>query len=615
MKFTKGITGVLALAATAVFASALSAQTASLQVLTAGSSAQFGPFAVAAYALATSGTPTSYGHYTVKSGACADAGGGTSSSSTCYAYLYDARNSSTYDIAPEPGNLWVVWNEVGSGTSAVYNVWAYLSVDSTVGVRAFQAYPRAKLTLAAQSSLPLSSTSNYSYWGDSTNDAALPTVVYNALNGTALTAANTDIRPEDALFATNRALNTLGYGAVADPRTGHSGQYLIGYGIESHFNPTTAVAHPVSFSISGADPFNTSNTPPAFVTIPIGAAPIVFIANTSTGSTVASATNITTNSVAASNNAALLFSGTGNCASSLVTGATGLISPILREPLSGTMNTTEYTAFMPGNPSTGYSQETGITGGAPGTTSNPLALPCPSTSSTNYRYRAVGTGDEVNGVIATPNSIGYAFFSYESVGGGKADRYLQLNGIDPLAYTGGSSYTGTLPTCSIVSGAYSCPIAGGASFKNLRNGTYPAWSVYRLITDSTGKANAQTLVSEAESLVDNAIPDFVPFDPQCSLTASGSNDVGLAVYREHYLPSTISSTPNTITITPNDGPRNTTSVACTVVSGSYPHLTLGGQNTAGTNTEAGGDVGGAIQGPFTKSSLPSVPGVTETSSH
>jgi hypothetical protein len=454
----------------------------------------------------------------------------------------------------------------------------------------------------------LSSTSYYSYWGDSTDDKALPDAVYTALAGASLTAANTDIRPEDALFATNRALNTLGYGIAATNN-------LIGYGIESYFNPTTAVAHPVSFSISGTDPFNTSNTPPTFVTIPIGAAPIVIIANTSTNSTVASATNITTNSVAASNNAALLFSGTGNCASSLVTGATGLINPILREPLSGTMNTTEYTAFMPGDPSTGYSQETGITGGAPGTTSNPLALPCPSTSSTNYRYRAVGTGDEVNGVIATPNSIGYAFFSYESVGGGKADRYLQLNGIDPLAYTGGSSYTGTLPTCSIVSGAYSCPIAGGASFKNLRNGTYPAWSVYRLITDSTGKANAQTLVSEAESLVDNAIPDFVPFDPQCSLTASGSNDVGLAVYREHYLPSTISSTPNTITITPNDGPRNTTSVACTVVSGSYPHLTLGGQNTAGTNTEAGGDVGGAIQGPFTKSSLPSVPGVTETSSH
>jgi hypothetical protein len=578
MKFLKGITGVLALAAFAALAPSSSAQT--LKVLTAGSSAQFGPFAVAAYALATNnGRITAY-HYTVKSGACP-----TITASTCLAALNDTRTAvanttgTLNTIPPEPGNLWVVWN-------ANY-IWAYLSVDSTVGVRAFSAYPRAKLALASLSTLPVSATTNYTYWGDGTKDTALTSTVYAALSGTSLTAANTDIRPEDALYATNRTLNQLGYGSVADLRSGHSGQYLIGNAIESHF--TSAVAHPVSFAITGgADPFSTAGAAgPTEITLPIGAAPVVFLANTSTGSTVANATNITSNDTTpASNNAALLFSGLGNCASTLVSGSTGLIDPILREPLSGTMNTAEFTAFEPTDPSTvlstGYSQETGITTPTVGTNQNPLALPCPSTSTTNFRYRAVGTGDEVNGVINTPNSLGYAFFSYESVNGGHADKYLQLNGIDPINAT---YSTGALPTCAVVSGSYDCPVGYGDSFPNLRNGTYPAWSIYRMITDSTGQANAQALVNETQKLVNNVVPDFVPFLPVCGTTASAS-DPGLTVYREHFVPSTITSTPDTVSITASDGSLPA-SISC---SGGFT-LTPAAY---GGGTEAGGDVGGII---------------------
>src|ERR1700761_4319355 len=76
MKFLKGILGAAALASLAALVPNSSAQT--LQVLTAGSSAQFGPFAAAAYNLAAAGGATEY-HYTVKSGSCA------SGSTTCYA--------------------------------------------------------------------------------------------------------------------------------------------------------------------------------------------------------------------------------------------------------------------------------------------------------------------------------------------------------------------------------------------------------------------------------------------------------------------------------------------------------------------------------------------------
>ena len=605
MKTLKLLTVAFALVCASTFAPAAYSQT--LQVLTAGSSAQFGPFAVAAYQLAKQGGATAH-HYTVKSGTC------TTGSTTCYAALVDSRSS---NIPKEPANMWVVWSTNG--------IWAYASVDSTVGVRSFLAYPRVTLQLA--SSLPLSSTSNYPYWPDGTADTALPSTVITALNNVAITAANTDIRPEDALFATNRALNTLGYGHIADTRSGHSGQFLIGYSITSYFTGSTAT--PSSFSLTAStssttvdDPISGKAIPSsnAFVTIPIGAAPIVYLANNSTGAATAAATNVTTA------NAASLFSGHGNCAGSLLTGvsSSAALTAILREPLSGTMNTTEYSVFVPG----GFSQETGIKGGAPGSANNPLHIPCGS----GFRDRAIGTGDEVKAVEngytspTTTNAVGYAFFSYESTGANANLKYITLNSVDPIS----SVYSnGALPSCTIVNGAYDCPVAAGKSFPNLRNGTYSAWSVYRMISDNITRSGftktdaqlAATLVQEAQTLVNSNIPNFVPFNPICRLTPTGADEPGLDVYREHYVPSTITTIPNTISLTPNDGPRNiygttSTSVSCTLGGAhTLQHLTLGGTDSSGANTEAGGDVGGTIQGPFSASKLPTIPGPTQSSNH
>jgi len=162
--------------------------------------------------------------------------------------------------------------------------------------------------------------------------------------------------------------------------------------------------------------------------------------------------------------------------------------------------------------------------------------------------------------------------------------------------------------CPVVNNSYYCPLTPttGLSFPNLRDGKYTAWSIYRMITDSTGETNAQKLVTEAQNLVDTNIPDFVPFIPVCATSASGLNDPGLDVYREHFVPSTIETIPDTVTITPNDGSLGST-VTCRVIKATLPALTLGG------GTEAGGDVGGIIEGPFTKS--PTYPGPTEGQPH
>ncbi len=559
MKSIKLMIGATAVACIAMVAPAAHAQT--LQVLTAGSSAQFGPFAVAAYALAKSGGATAY-HYTVKTSNCA------SGSTTCYSSLKDNR---TGGAPNEPGNLWVAWSKNG--------IWAYLSVDSTVGVRGFQSYPRASLALAALASLPLSATSNYLFWSDSSDDTALTSAVYNALNGIALTAANTDIRPEDALFATNRAINTLKYNDSTNP-------------IHSYFSAT--VTNPVEFALSAGtdDPISKETIPAshAFVTFPVGAAPIVFIANSS----LSAATNLKVTQ-SSTNNASALFSGTGNCAGNLLDGvaASVALSPILREPLSGTMNTTEYTNFS--LTAGGSSQETGIN-------TNPAHQACGS----GFRDRAIGTGEEVNAVkgstsIVAANAVGYAFFSYESTGGSSAYKYITLDGIDPINTTYPAG--GALPTCGTGSGYLDCPVKGGASFPHLRDGTYRSWSMYRVVSDSapngmtTDQATAQALVNEAEYLVNAQIPDFVPFSPQCRLTASGTSDPGLDVYREHFTPVGVTlptvPAPQTQGV-PNDGPLGPV-VKCTVgAPQSFTPLTLGGQDPKDTNTELGGDAGGVI---------------------
>lgn len=169
--------------------------------------------------------------------------------------------------------------------------------------------------------------------------------------------------------------------------------------------------------------------------------------------------------------------------------------------------------------------------------------------------RGIGTGEIVkSGILKITDSIGYIFFSYGNVspiaGATGVGKYLTLNGVDPIQ----STYSGgTLPTCTAP-----CPKASGTSFPHLRDGTYRAWSVLRVVTDASGtnNTNVQALVTNAQNDVNGTVPDFVPFK-----TTNGS-DPGLSseLYRSHYLQSGVS---------PNNG--------------------LGGQK------EAGGDMGGCIE--------------------
>src|SRR6266403_3343861 len=113
----------------------------------------------------------------------------------------------------------------------------------------------------------------------------------------------------------------------------------------------------------------------------VGAAPIIVITNRQ-----GALANVTDATEAQLQQA---FSGVKCSGNVFAGGGAGDIQVYLREPLSGTMNTTEYTVFRYKD-SSGKSQETGVAA------ANPLAKAC---TAGGKRFRAIGTGEEVKSVL------------------------------------------------------------------------------------------------------------------------------------------------------------------------------------------------------------------------
>ena len=472
-----------------------------------GSSAMWQQFGLAAYnGLCSANGPCS--HFTVKGK------NGTNN----YAQAFDQRSAS---IPAEAGNLWVVWGPDANGVDT--DVWAYLTLDSILGNRCYFANPRCLIQIDSgviSVTPPATQTNLISatlFTGNTSDAATLPQAIYTALNGKAVTAGLTDIRPEDAKFAQSRIVSALNTSTYAGLGYGTGSATLVGTQIMGAAAYQGGLATPVAFSITGKDPF-TALTIPASTTIPVGAAPILFLVNRTAGGVLAGTnpTNINTFS------AQRLFSG-NDCEASAIDvitngGVNGAVHVIKREPLSGTMNTTESNVFRTAS-QPNSSQEANW---APAT-DNGTVKGC--LHGGGDRGHTIGTGNMVKSVKATTDSIGYIFFSYgnvSSIAANPSYGYLTLNGVDGIS----AAYTnGQLPTC-----AGPCALAPNTSFPNLRNGSYAAWSKYRVVTDKTGVNNTNTaaLVAEAQKTINSNIPDFVPATPQAD------GDLGLLVFRSHY---------------------------------------------------------------------------------
>ena len=439
-------------------------------------------------------------------------------------------DNSTYGAGvTETGNkVWITWSAGSTGTCAspagtgIY-VSYYVSADSVVGNRVL--FNHAKLTALGSGGANVLGTGTDTV-------TTLPTAISNVVLNSTVTAAGTDIRPEDAEFAITRALTTYNTPVVA------GSQYLgLGY--------TNGNTIPSDYSGSYFNVINFA-LPTSFTVTPVGAAPIVVAVN----STDASGTGFHSSNITNLNSStlALYLDGTiGETQDALTPGtsetASEPVTVVVREPLSGTYNTMEYN--VPNTLALQTSQDVGLTQLTSQKNNNPTAALhiANATGNGGYRRRAIGTGQELSEVFATNDALGYGFWSVSNFKAAPATaKYLTVDGVDPIEANYNTN--GAIPTPTSGVG----PSLSNVTFTHVLDGTYPIWSLLRLV-DLGSAPGASYLGAAAQAFSTTSYPDFVPYS-------------SLAVERSHFTP---------------------------------PGQTVSPQNAyLPRYTEAGGDVGGVV---------------------
>jgi len=348
-----------------------------------------------------------------------------------------------------------------------------------------------------------------------------------------VTAAFTDIRPEDGAYQTALAKTALGVGLAGGAHTygglGYTGALSATVTntnwVESSFS--TAAFQVVPFATHGTDPISGAAVP-TFTAYRVGFDPIILIANRSNASGLGSkacSSNYCFTSLTKAQVTALWSDSTAAGCQTGTWGVAGApnvpLMVVYREPLSGTYNTFQYQAVAAPYTATIASQTSQEKNVVPtSATGNPLNQKCGNGSGVGTRRRVIGTGQMVNtAILSNADSIGYTFFSHGNVSKiaqNASYGYLQVGGVDPL-YTAYSVSNGLLPT----------PTAGTVpTFPHVKDGTYPYWSDLRIVTNNVA-ANQATASALANKIIADVtsggqLADFVPFSTT------------LVLYRSHY---------------------------------------------------------------------------------
>lgn len=480
MKFMKYLLMLgLALCATAGISKA---QT--IQFLGGGSSALFTELGQAAQSSASTATPCVW----------------TSKSSASIL----ARDDRTSPSTDEQGNIWITWGP-GTGTcdapAGAFDIYSYMSLDSVVGDRCYFMVDSSGsgceqiLTVTA-------GTSGANLLGTGFGpDTAIPSVIISTLNNQQFFVAGTDIRPEDAKFAVQRMFTACGSPILREPyvqtvyetfglgyQTAVSG---VGQQVLSSFS--SKLFNVLQFNITGKDPISGLSVRPFTVTT-VGAQPIVVSVAPAGGTGIGAATDIDGFSLA------LFMNGTlGRSTDLNGPTTTNGVTTLVREPLSGTYNTFEYS--NPNSSQFKTSQDANNCSGS-SVKSNPLNLASANGKVAGAsRKRVIGTGEMTATLqAATTDSIGYFFWSAGNASALSNAKYLTVNGVDPIA----DSYSvtgGVFPTAA-------ANTLGQVTFKNLNAGDYPIWSALRLVSTSPTPAGVTKLVSGVQTL-DSTQHDFI----------------------------------------------------------------------------------------------------------
>jgi hypothetical protein len=576
------------------------AQTTYTNVFTGlGSSALFLELGQAAVARAAAVAPSGYSVCSWSTGDSTNAAGTTPTT---------AQKIYAYDQAPaikNTGNFWVVWTQNSACTNApagTVKIWSYIQEDSAVGNRCVYrtGSPLQQCILfvpdPSNTSDVTSANGGNKITGHTDIHAALPTAIYTALLSAQFGVAGTDVRPEDSQFQIYRALQSTGtvlastnaggaqyyglgleatsstvpagYGCTGTPIPvtigvqgtpevdgGSGSTYISPWGLGNFGNPGTVTAALYALP-GGTDPCTGAAAVSVADIIPVAATPVVVAVNAtdSNGFGDSGVTNISRGTLAAFFDGDLCRTGdVGSTRSAFTT-------TLIREPFSGTYTTMEY-SILAGRGIQG-SQESGI--------ATPTAQPSTWTTCNGAggtQARVTSTGNMVYAIQNIPDSLGYFFWSvsnaaaFTSAGGVATNgKYLTVDGVDPLLTT---YVNGCIP----IAGEHTagCELSN-VTFPNIVNGSYPIWSIQRLVaTCSTGAGctpaqynEANSLATVAEGLISSTLPDFVPAP-------------SLTVFHSHYLPPVASSDQTRLGLS-----------------------TIAVANGNCGATEAGGDVGGTV---------------------
>jgi hypothetical protein len=550
MKLIKYVVGlVIALCA---IPSISHAQT--IQFLASGSSAIYNELGQGAQSSSLTNTPCIWTH-------------GSDSTNVFYT---DSRPSPSVN---ENGAFWVVWNANGGScasptVNASLNIYADMNLDSVLGQRCYFETSSAGvsgcvLTLTATEvgvaginalCVPPSGMTGCPAGSMYGPDTALPAAIQSALNGQHATAAATDIRPEDGKFASLRMFTACGSPIQRQPfdqvlrqtfglgyQTGTTG---VGVAVQSFYS--TKTFHVLDFNIAGNDPI-TGKAVPAYTVLTVGAQPIIVVVSPSpTGGTgLSAASDITTSTLQ------LFYDGVSGRSTDLIgPTTTNAVTTLVREPLSGTYNTFEFS----GPNSNQYHAGQDLFNCTGNTfAQNPMHLGGNNGTISSFRNRVIGTGEMVSTLQgASTDTLGYFFWGGQNAVGftGTNGKYLTVNGVDPIqnAYTDGAIPTAALGNLSNV------------TFKNLNAGDYPLWSAVRVVCASPTPAGCSNIVKAAGALTGQN--DFV-------------TPANMKIWRSHFnlqaIGEGVQANGNTINpATPND--------LC---------------NSTGALSEFGGDAGGS----------------------
>ncbi len=398
----------------------------------------------------------------------------------------------------EQGNIWVTWSAGSTGSCGTpsgtgINIYSYMQLDSVVGNKCYFMVDSTGTPGCIQIFNVAASAPGANLLPGYT-DTNMPSVIQGALNNTRFTYAGTDIRPEDAQFATNRMFAPCGSIIYRNPYDleyrltyglGYANSSTPNVGLQVNSAFTSSFFNVINYNFSGPDPFNPAYNAPQFQVDTVGAQPIIVAVSPATDTAgIAGASDISTYTLA------MFYDGVLARSTDLagVTNTNPVIT-LVREPLSGTYNTFEFS--VPNSSQFHKTQDDFFcSGGAVYSQTMDIASSTGGVAGA-VRKRVIGTSQMVS-ELETPagDSLGYFFWSAANANGATNVKYLTVNGVDPLLDSYGACLTCGPGNTPLTFGPGVLPQAGGTgttppltavTFKNLNAGDYPAWSALRLI--------------------------------------------------------------------------------------------------------------------------------------